>query len=127
MKPKTREIILSVVIFILGVACLMGEPIYRSFTKRRPTIATTYSFTDWSDTRALAMVDLHVNDLVTYEISHMDGWIDVWIDNAYGEPMTPVSTSGRTELVIPEQGDYILRIEGDHANASVMLAIYTDE
>lgn len=73
------------------------------------------------------MADLHQNDMVTYDVGHTDGWISVWIENLQGEKMTKVSTGGMTELVIPEQGYYIFRVEGDHAGGSIVLSIYTVE
>lgn len=110
---------------VLCVVCLLWEPVYRAVTKREPSLSYVFEYDNWSDTETVALYDLHENDRVTYQIGHMDGWIDVWIENVKGEMMTEVSTSGTTELVIPERGHYILRIVGEHAHASVKLFIDT--
>lgn len=114
-------------VLIALAICLLWEPVYNVVTKRELTFTATYFYNNWSRTDAVVLADLHKNDLVVYEIGHIDGWIDVWIENEKGEAVTRVSTSGKTELVIPKQGNYVLRAEGDHANASITLSIYIDK
>ena len=126
MKRKVKDTI-GYVILAIGMACLLWEPMVRAVTKREPTFAAIYNYADWSDKETIILSGLHENDLVVYRVGHIDGWIDVWLENADTEPVTEVSTSGTTEYVVPERGLYVLKVEGDHANASVELSIYSAE
>lgn len=126
VTQKSKDII-SYIGLVICACLLLGPLVYETLMKREPTFSATYYYKDWSDTETIILAGLHENDLVSYHVGHIDGWIDVWLENAEGEPVTKVSTSGTTELVIAQGGLYVLKVEGEHANASVDLSIYRAE
>lgn len=118
---------IRLVLVVTGVICVLWSLSSKNMTKRKPTFTTTAFFENLTETKAFVLSDLHENDVVVYHVGLQAGWADVWIDNTRGERMTEPSGSGETRLVIPEQGDYILLVAGDHADASVGLTIYAEE
>ena len=126
-KLENAVKVLAVILMVIGVVWILWDLIDNTLPWREPTFAATYQYTDWSDAKAVILADLYEGDLVVYRIGYESGLLVAWIENAKGEKKTRVATSGKTALVIPERGDYMLRMVGDHASASVELSIYVVE